>query len=313
MTTATTNTVSGEHTRSRAGAPAAGGGVADQLAARRFVAAVALPPPLGGEVEQARDRVAQLQRRGVDLFLVTPRESARAHVNAINFALHLEQHGIETIATATTWDKTIMALQADTLGAHALGMRSVVCATGDPPQLGDYPNVDGIWDVDSLGLIELLAQLNQGRDCNGLTLATKTAFHIGATVNPGAQDLAAEIARTRAKVQAGAQFLVTRPAYELDALRRILHALGDDRVPTLLHVAPLRSFLEAEYLAHEVPDLMIPDATIRAMEHAGAHAERTGLELATDLLGAARPLVDGVVLSLPGDDAAPLEVLLGAL
>ena len=108
-----------------------------------------------------------------------------------------------------------MALQADLLGAHALGMRTVVCATGNPPLRGDYPNVDGIWEVDSVGLVELLAGLNQGRDSDGLTLATKTSFHIGARFNPGAPDVTAEVARTRAKLRAGAQFLITRPVYEL--------------------------------------------------------------------------------------------------
>jgi hypothetical protein len=182
-------------------------------------------------------------------------------------------------------------------------MRTVVCETGNPPLRGDYPNVDGIWEVDSIGLIELLAGLNQGRDCNGLTLARKTSFHIGARCNPGASDLDAEIARCRAKLRAGAQFLVTRPLYELDSFRRLAGALAGEDVPVLLAIAPLRSFEEAEYLAHEVPDVIVPEATLLAMDRAGAQAARTGLELATELLRQACGLARGVVLGVAGASA----------
>jgi methionine synthase / methylenetetrahydrofolate reductase(NADPH) len=216
---------------------------------------------------------------------------------------------VETIVTMTTWDKTIMTLQADLLGAHALGIRSVICETGSPPVLGDYPAVDGIWEVDSLGLVALLAGLNAGRDLDGLPLTTKTSFCIGSRVNPGAPDAGAELERARAEVAAGAHFLVTRPLYELDSLRRMTFP-----VPVLACITPLRSFEEADYLAHEVPDVTVPAATLRAMEGAGQAAARaTGLRLAADLLAEARPLADGVVLTMPGGDAATLGPLLAVL
>jgi homocysteine S-methyltransferase len=217
----------------------------------------------------------------------------------------------------TTWDKTIMSLQADLLGAHVLGMRTIVAETGRPPPRGDYPNADGIWEVDSVGLIELLTALNQGRDHNGLTLATKTSFHVGARCNPGADDAEAEIARTRAKLRAGARFLVTRPVYELDSLRRMTAALADEDVPVLVAVSPLHGYEEAEYLANEVPDLIVPEATLLAMQRAGANGVRTGLQLASELLRQARPLASGVVIQLqggdPAADAAALDHLLGAV
>jgi homocysteine S-methyltransferase len=218
------------------------------------------------------------------------------------------QGGVETIVTMTTWDKTIMTLQADLLGAHALGIRSVICETGSPPVLGDYPAVDGIWDVDSLGLVALLAGLNAGRDLDGLRLTTKTSFCIGSRVNPGAPDAGAELERVRAEVAAGAHFLVTRPLYELDSLRRMSFP-----VPVLACITPLRSFEEADYLAHEVPDVNVPATTLRAMESAGPAARAAGLRLAADLLAEARPLVDGVVLTMPEGDAATLGPLLAVL
>jgi methionine synthase / methylenetetrahydrofolate reductase(NADPH) len=294
--------------------PTEGGGLADRLGQRRFIVAAEVTPPPGGGGEEAADIAAALRDRGVEVFFVPSRESARAQPSSTNLALHLQQRlGVETVATVTTWDKTIMTLQADLLGIHVLGMRTVVCETGNPPLRGDYPNVDGIWEVDSIGLIELLAGLNQGRDCNGLTLAKKTSFHIGARFNPGAEDVQAEIARTRAKIRAGAQFLITRPVHELDTFRRMSQALADENAPLLLAISPLHSFEQAEYLANEVPDVTVPEATLLAMERAGADGARAGVELAVELLRQARQLAHGVVLGVSEQDAGALDELLGAV
>ena len=286
--------------------------LADQLASRRFVVAAALQA--GGRPAEAVQAAAVLQAQGVGVFAVQPAESARTHSDALDLALHLRQQaGVETIATMTTWDKTIMTLQAELLGAHALGVRAVTCTTGSPPVLGDYPAVDGIWEVDSLGLIALLAGLNAGRDSNGLATATQTSFCVGARVNPGARDPDAEIARARAKIAAGAHFLVSRPVYELGPLRRVVAALEGEDVPLLLSVTPLRSFEEADYLANEVPGVTIPPDTLRAMERAGRGAARaTGIELAADLLQRARPLVRGVIVTAAEDDLAAVTPLLAA-
>jgi homocysteine S-methyltransferase len=294
-------------------APEQGGGLSERLAAGQFVVVAEIAPPAGGAGDEAVDAATGLRERGVEQFLVAPPGSARAHLSSVNLALQLRQRlGTDAIATVTTWDKTIMALQADLLGAHALGMRTVICATGNPPLRGDYPNVDGIWEVDSVGLVELLAGLNAGRDSDGLTLATKTSFHIGARFNPGAPDAAAEVARTRAKLRAGAQFLITRPVYELATFRRMASELAADDVPVLLAIAPLRSFDEADFLAHEVPGVTIPEATLRALEQAGDGAARVGLDLAAGLAARARSLARGVVLACGGDIVA-LERLRNAL
>lgn len=296
-------------------ADTAAGSLAAGLASRTFVVAAELPAPHGGGISQATDAVAALRDQGVGLFAVTAPQSPRAHQDSLGMALHLQQDaGVETMVTMSTWDKTIMTLQADLLGAHALGIRNVICETGNPPVLGDYPAVDGIWEVDSLGLIALLAGLNAGRDSDGLPLTTKTSFSIGTRINPGAADTAAEIARARAEIRAGAQFIVTRPAYELDAVRLMAGSLADEQVPILLTVSPLRSFEEADYLAHEVPEVIIPGSTLAAMERAGRRSARdTGLALAVDLLREARPVVDGVVLTMTEGDAPAAAALLAAL
>jgi methionine synthase / methylenetetrahydrofolate reductase (NADH) len=295
--------------RAGAGGASTGTGIlAARLAARDFVVAAEIPAPDGGAIPA--ETVTALRGQGLDLFTVTTPENPRAHRDSLGMAVQLQaQGGVETIVTMTTWDKTIMTLQADLLGAHALGIRSVICETGSPPVLGDYPAVDGIWEVDSLGLVALLAGLNSGRDLDGLPLTTKTSFCIGSRVNPGAPDPGAELERVRAEVAAGAHFLVTRPLYELDSLRRMTFP-----VPVLACITPLRSFEEADYLAHEVPEANVPAAALRAMESAGPAAARAaGLRLAADLLAEARPLVHGVVLTMPEGDEATLGPLLAVL
>ncbi len=292
--------------------PGQGGGLGERLAAGEFVVAAGIAAPVGGAADEAADQAAMLQGRGISTFFVAPRQSPRAQLSTIDLAFQLQQRaGVETVATVTTWDKTIMALQADLLGANALGIRNLVCETGNPPLLGDYPNVDGIWDVDSVGLVELVAGLNKGIDCNGLPLAARTSFQAGARFNPGAAALDAEIARTAGKIRAGARFLISRPVYELTQFRIMMAALAGEGIPVLLSVVPLRSFEEADYLSHEVPDISIPERTLTAMERAGSHAAETGVELAAELLAEARPLVHGVVLTFHGWEPAALDRLLG--
>ncbi len=286
------------------------GTLAEQLAGGAFIVGAAIAS--GGRPAEAVQAAAVLQAQGAGVFAVQAAQSARTHSDSLDLALHLQQQaGVETIATLTTWDKTIMTLQAELLGAHALGIRNVICTTGSPPVLGDYPAVDGIWEVDSLGLIALLAGLNEGRDSNGLATATQTSFCIGARVNPGARDPETEIARARAKVRAGAHFLVSRPVYQLDSLLRMVTALEGTEAPLLLSVTPLRSFEEADYLANEVPGVTIPPDTLRAMERAGRGAARAvGIDLAACLLHEARKLVSGVIVTAAEDDPAGLAPLL---
>jgi len=299
-----------------AGAAGAGvGSLADHLAAGRFVVSAAITPPAAGWAGDAERAAAELAGQGIGLIFVQARENARTHMDSLNMALALQEHvGVETIATVTAWGKTIMSLQADLLGAHALGIRSVVASTGSPPVFGDYPLVDGTWEVDSVGLTALLAGLNAGRDSNGLALTSRTSFCIGARINPAARDREAELARVRAKIRAGAQFLVCRPVYELEALAGLVGDLEDAGIPLLLSVSPLSSFEEADYLAHEVPGVTVPDSTLDAMERAGRTGGRSvGLELAAALLAKARPLVSGVILSAPANDTAALAPLVKAL
>jgi len=260
--------------------------------------------PLTGDVGDTLDLARELGEAHVDVVSVAPARTSRARVGAVDVAVHLQQRaGVETMASVTTWDRTIMALQADLLGAQALGLRRIICETGSPPLLGDYPHVDGIWDVDSIGLIGLLASLNRGTDYYSLPLGAKTDFEIGARINPGSRAPGPEAARTLSKISAGATFLVTRPVYELAGLERLLEAIGG-QVPVLAAVRPLTSFEEAEYLAHEVPDVIIPPATLTALERAGPRAPQVGLDLAVELGARLRGLISGIVITPSTDIVA---------
>jgi homocysteine S-methyltransferase len=261
---------------------------------------------------------ALLQAAGCHAVIVGPVGSTRAHVSPASLALLVQQRvpGLQIILTTTTWEKSLMVLQADLLGTYAFGIRHVLCRTGTPPLHGDYPNAAGVWEVDSLGLIDVLRGLNEGRDYNGIPVGRPTTFVIGARVNPAAGDFAHEVQTARRKLHAGANFLVTPPVYDLDALERLLAAIDPpDGVPILLGIMPLQDMRHAEYLQHEVPEMAVPPDVIARMYQAGESGPAVGRDIARDFLRAARARVrvNGVVLSSAAGSAAELAGLLPTL
>ncbi|HTA00230.1 MAG TPA: bifunctional homocysteine S-methyltransferase/methylenetetrahydrofolate reductase [Streptosporangiaceae bacterium] len=260
-----------------------------------FAAELTAPPT--GDVGELLTLATDLAGLGIDFLSISAARTSRAQVSTINLAVHLRHiAGIDTVASVTTWDRTIMALQADLLGAHALGLRRIVCETGTPPLVGDYPHVDGIWDVDSVGLIELLDSLNHGIDFYQLQLGSKTDFSVGGRINPGSSDPDREADRALTKISAGARFLITRPVYELTGLKRLLDAIGG-RVPVLAAIRPLTSFEEAEYLQHEVPDVTIPADILARLERAGGGAKQAGVQLAADLAAEVSEMSSGILIA----------------
>jgi homocysteine S-methyltransferase len=293
------------HTADRAGqAPVGSRGPLVLSQASRDIVGVELSTPVTGDVGQTLELATELAAAGAQFVSIAAARTPYAQLSPVDIAVHLH-HGavIETIASVTTWDRTIIALQADLLGAHALGLRRIICETGSPPLLGDYPHVDGIWDVDSIGLIGLLASLNSGTDYYGLPFGAKTEFEVGARVNPGSRDLDGEVRRALGKIAAGTTFLVTRPVYELTALERLLEAI-DGQVPVLAALRPLTSFEEAEYLAHEVPDVVIPPGTVASLQRAGEKAPQAGIDLAVQLAAALKKITSGIVITPTTDIVA---------
>jgi homocysteine S-methyltransferase len=289
-------------------------------AARRgeLVVACELPPPMGADAQRAVTDAELLKSAGCHAVVVGPVGSTRVQASPASIALLVQQRvpGLDVILTATTWEKSLMVLQADLLGTYAFGIRHVLCRTGTPPLHGDYPNAAGVWEVDSMGLIDVLRGLNEGRDYNGIPMGRPTAFVIGARINPAATDFAHEVATARRKLASGANFMVTPPVYDLDALERLLEAIDPPvEIPLLLGLMPLQDMRHAEYLQHEVPDMSVPSSVLERMCRAGEAGPAVGRELALELFHAARARgrVHGVVLSSASGLASEMAQLLPAL
>jgi len=272
-------------------------GLAAKLARREFVVSVEVDPPRGVRPRKMIEGATLLKTAGVDTINVADSPMARVRMSSIALATMIESRvGIETILHFTCRDRNLMGIQSDLMGAHALGIRNILALTGDPPRSGDYPGTTAVFDVDSVGLIRVLGKLNAGMDLGGNSIGEPTRFVIGCAVNPAAPELDAEIERFRAKVEAGAEFAMTQPLYEMATLTRFLKALGTPRIPILLGLLPLQSHRHAEFLHNEVPGIVIPEPARKAMREAGDRGIDVGIEMCLDLLVEARALVEGAYL-----------------
>jgi 5,10-methylenetetrahydrofolate reductase len=208
--------------------------------------------------------------------------------------------GIETIPHLTTRDWSVMGLESMLLGAHAEGVRNVLAITGDPPEVGDYPGSRGVYEVDAIGLVELMAQLNRGEDYNGRPIDAPTAFFIGVAVNPTADDLELELERFRRKVETGAHFAMTQLVFDLEYLERFLDRLGGPApIPLLVGVCPIWSYRFALRLHNELPGIVVPQQLQDSLREAGADAAAVGMEHARELLAASREFAAGAYLVAP--------------
>ena len=190
-------------------------------------------------------------------------------------------------------------MQSDLLGAHAIGVRNVLLVTGDPPKVGDYPDATAVFDVDSIGLANMVSRLNAGADIGGQPIGEPTAFHIGVAVNPGALDLEEELRRFAYKVEAGAEFAVTQPVFDAAEFRAFMGRIRDHRIPILAGIMPLDSVRHAEFMANEVPGVRVPDAVLARMRRAetDGRAAEEGLAIAREVAAEIRPLVQGIQIS----------------
>lgn len=257
----------------------------------QFVVSVEIDPPKGVGIERIVEQVARVMGSGcVDAVDINSGTLARVGMDALMLAGALEAHGFETIPHLTTRDSNIIGLQAQLLGAWTVnGVRNVLAITGDPPSLGDHPETSGVYEVDSIGLVKILARLNQGMDWAGKNLGGATNFTIGAAVNPVAENLDEELARFQAKIEAGAHFAMTQPIFDPRHWEAFLKRLGGRcPIPVLVGLWPLTSYKQALRLNNEVPGIVIPETTLCEMELAGEHARARGFLLARNMLDWAR-------------------------
>lgn len=266
---------------------------------RQFLVSVEIDPPKGFNPAKALAGARLLKEAGVDAINVADSPMARVRMSAMTLC-YLIQHqvGIETILHCTTRDRSLMGLQSELLGAHAVGIRNILALTGDPPSLGDYPDSSAVYDVDSVGLVRVLSRLNEGCDSAGASIGRMANFTIACAVDPTREDLATEATRLRAKLAAGANVVMTQPIFDLGVWHRFLEIFGQPGidVPVLLGILPLQSSRHAEFLHNEVPGITLTEEARDRMRRAGPDGRREGVRMAQDLLLEARPQVQGVYI-----------------
>ena len=289
--------------------------LAHAMARGTFVVAVELLPPRGYRADDVIDRARQLRISGVDAVNIPDGLRAGARVSALSLAVLIEQQaGIETLLHYSCRDRNLLGIQSDLLGAHAMGLRNVLLITGDPGRVGDYPDATAVFDVDSIGLTNVVSRLNRGCDVGGQAIGAPTGFHIGVSVNPAASNVDQELRRFEYKVEAGAEFIVTRPIFDVAAFERFLKRIELARLPIVAGLFPFESARNAEFMANEVPGVRVPDALLERMRRAeGADAAgREGIAIARELAVGLRSAVQGLQISTAsGDIDAALAVLDG--
>ena len=290
---------------------------AGRIAAGAFVTSVEIVPPRGVDATRMIADVRKLKDAGVDAVNVPDGPRAQSRMGALLTSVLIEQQvGIETVTHYACRDRNLLGMLSDLLGAAAIGLRNLLIITGDPPKMGPYPDATAVFDIDSIGLTNLVRNLNCGLDPGGNAIGQPTRFAIGVGVNPAALDLTHEIKRFEWKVDAGAEFAITQPVFDAAQLEKFLSAVEHVRIPVIAGIWPLVSLRNAEFLANEVPGVSVPEQVIarmrKASERSKEHATAEGIAIAREMLERVRPVVQGVQVSAPfGKVELALQVFIG--
>jgi methionine synthase / methylenetetrahydrofolate reductase(NADPH) len=266
-----------------------------------FAVTVEIDLPRGNDIGRVVEAARRLRERGVHAIDISDGARARLRMHPVAAArIVQEEAGIEVVSHISCRDRNIIGLQADLLGAAALGVKNILAVTGDPAQIGDYPEATSVFDTDSVGLVHVLSKMNRGEDLAGNPIGEPPGFLVGASFNPTADDLDQEVEKLRRKVEAGAHAFWTQPVFEIVALENALERIGDDGVCILLGLMPLRSARQAEFLHHEVPGIYIPSHVRQNLAALTPEdAPKYGVEVAQKLLAEAQPLVGGAYIMPP--------------
>jgi homocysteine S-methyltransferase len=277
---------------------------ARKLARGEPVVTVELLPPAGVSPDKIIQSSAALKAAGIDAVNIPDGPRASARMSAMLTAVMIEQRaGLETVLHYTCRDRNLLGMQSDMLGIHAIGLRNVLLVTGDPPKMGTYPNATGVYDVDAIGLTNMVHRLNGGIDLGGRNIGAPTAVSIGVGVNPVHRDLDYEMKRFRYKVEAGAEWAITQPVFDLEPMLRVLDHLDRHqlKIPIVAGVWPLLSHRNAVFMNNEVPGVVIPPRVMERMAAAATaeDAKKVGVEIAHDMVEQLTGKVQGVQLSAP--------------
>lgn len=286
--------------------------LAKKLVNGGFVRAIELVPPRGHASSNTLKDASRLASRGVDVVTIPDGLRSGARMSALSMAVLVQQHAaVEALLQYSCRDRNLLGIQSDLLGAHAMGVRNVLGITGDVRNLGDIPDATAVFDVDSIGLTNVINRLNHGLDIGGQPIGDPTAFHAGVMVNPS-RDLDQEVRRLEFKVEAGAEFAVTRPVFDVAAFERFLARVSGFGLPIIVGIWPFESALNAEFMANEVPGVTVPDALVERMRKTGSAeaAAAEGVAIAREIVTAVKGMAAGVQISTPsGRLDAALDVL----
>jgi homocysteine S-methyltransferase len=271
------------------------------VAAGEFVTMVEIVPPKGLDCSKEIDGAAMLHRLGVDAINVPDSPRASARMSAQSLCVQIQQHvGIETILHYTCRDRNVLSIQSDLLGASSIGLKNILCLTGDPPKLGNYPNATAVFDVDAIGLVNVVHNLNYGLDIGKNSIGGSTGFTIAVAANPGVQDMDQEVRRFAYKVEAGAEYAITQPVFDLRVLEEFLRRIEGFRIPVIAGIWPLTSLRNAEFMKNDLRVSMPDDIMARMAAVKTPEAGRIeGVKIAQEMLAEARPMVQGVQVSAP--------------
>jgi homocysteine S-methyltransferase len=287
--------------------------LAAKIAAGRFVSSVEISPPKSPDPAKALQRIARLKEAGVDVVNIPDGPRASARMSTLALAVLAERVvGMEVIVHYCCRDRNLLGMQSDLLGAGALGIKNLLIVTGDPPKLGDYPSATAVFDVDSIGLMQIANRLNHAQDLVGNPIDKPTALHLGCAANPASLNLDEEIRRFEYKVEAGAEFAMTQPVYDSRVFERFIRRIEHCRIPVLVGILPLRSFRNAEFLSNEVPGMEVPAHFLERMAKAESPdaARAEGIAIAREALTECMPMSQGVYVMPPfADVSAALEVI----
>jgi len=272
-----------------------------RLAAGKFVSFVEILPPRGVDASREIDGARRCAEAGIDCINVPdgPRASARMSAQ-VTCQLIRAQAGIEPVLHFCCRDRNILGIQSELLGAHTVGVRNLICITGDPPRMGAYPDATAVFDVDAIGLVNIVRNLNHGLDIGGNPMGSQTAMLIGVGANPGALNMDEEIRRFEWKVEAGAEYVVTQPVFDLDLLETFLRRTEHVRIPVICGIWPLTSFRNAEFMVNELR-VPVPEEFMERMRRVdnAERARQEGVAIAREMVVRVRHMVQGVQLSAP--------------
>jgi homocysteine S-methyltransferase len=286
--------------------------LAHALAHGRFVVAVEVVAPRGVEYQTAIAQARTLKVRGVDAVSISDGHRASARISGLSLAVLIEQQaGVETLLHYACRDRNLIGIQSDLLGAHAMGLRNLMLLTGDPGRVGDYPDATAVFDVDSIGLTNLVSRLNHGCDVGGQPIGAPARFHVGVSVNPAAPNPEEELRRFEFKVEAGAEFVVTWPIFDVAAAGAFLRRIEPAGLPIVAGLLPFDSPRHAEFIANEVPGTSVPETLLDRMRQARPdHAGAEGVAIAREIARGLRDRVQGLhVSTTSGRIEAALEIV----